>query len=220
MIKAALFDFDGTLVDSDPIHLACWNQVLNKFGVAIDDQFYAAYCVGGGSVNIAERIKQDLPAVSISAVEFAREKDECYQNWIGLHAIPTMPGVTEMLKYLKEKNIVIGLVTGAAQNAIQKTLEENEIANYFCILVTREFIIHGKPAPDGYLFALHQLGKLASETVSFEDTRSGVQASKAAGIYSFAIPHRYTASHDFRDADEVCQNLMQAKEILIKSIGE
>ena len=217
-LKAALFDFDGTLVNSEKIHLDSWNLALEKYGAAINERFYSAHCAGNGTPKIAERIKKEFPTVGVSTLELASEKDAIYEQAIATQAVPGMPGVKEILVFLAEKKIVTGLVTGAPLGGIQKTLDDLDISHFFQIVVTRETVTRGKPAPDGYLAALAGLGIRGSEAVSFEDTQSGVQASRAAGIKSFAIPQKYTAGHDFSAADVVCKDMFEAKNILAKMI--
>jgi len=218
-LKAALFDFDGTLVNSEKIHMDSWNLALEKYGAAIDERFYSIHCAGNGTPKIAERIKKEFPAVGASVPELAGEKDAIYEQAIASQAVPGMPGVREILMFLAERKISIGLVTGAPLGGIQKTLDDLDIGHFFQVVVTRESVARGKPAPDGYLAALDRLGIGGSEAVSFEDTQSGVRASRAAGIKSFAIPQKYTAGHDFSAADVVCSDMFEARDILFKMMG-
>jgi beta-phosphoglucomutase len=218
MINTALFDYDGTLANTDIAHLACWNQTLEKYGAAIDTAFYTARCVGNDSYAIAEQIKKKFSTVSVSAGQLGDEKDSRYEQWIKTKTIALMPWVREMLVFLAEIKIKTGIVTGAPLAAIQKTLEDHQISGYFQTIVTRESVNKGKPAPDSYLFALHRLGTSPAEAVSFEDTGVGVLAAKAAGMTSFAIPGIFTASHDFSAADVVCKDMLEARAILAKLV--
>jgi HAD superfamily hydrolase (TIGR01509 family) len=216
MIKVALFDYDGTLANSDDAHFACWNRCLERFGAVIDTAFYIHHCVGKLSFHIAEQVIQRFPEVTITAADLATEKDQRFEQGIDTETIDLMPGARELLVYLAERQVITGIVSGAPLGSIQKTLQDHDITRYFRTIVTRESVTRGKPAPDCYLFALHELGSAASESASFEDSAAGVLAARNAGIFSFAIPSLYSKNHDFSAADAVCQDLFEAGRILDK----
>lgn len=214
MLLAALFDYDGTLVDSDAAHYACWNQALRPFGFGIDESFYAVNCVGALSIQIARQIGHRYRLLPLSAQALADEKDALYEQWIGVNILPLRPGVEELLEFLAQANIATGIVTGAPLAGIQKTLHDHGIDGYFKLAISREAVARGKPAPDGYLVALRRLNVAGSAAVSFEDTRIGVLAAKAAGMRSFAIPSAFTAGQDFSAADHVCSDMVAARRLL------
>lgn len=214
MIKAVLFDFDGTIADSEPAHLACWNRLLTPYGVQIGITFYGPNCAGERSNEIASRIIRHHEAVTVAPSIFGQQKDELYQAWTLAHDVPTMPGATELIHSLAEAGLPLGLVTGAADEAVRKTLATHGLLDRFATRVTRDNVARGKPAPDSYQLALERLGIAATEAVAFEDTAAGVQSAKAAGIYTFAIPNAYTATHDFSVADTVLSDLIAARPVV------
>jgi len=214
MINAALFDFDGTLVNTDTVHLACWNKCLSVYGTSLDDSFYSRHCSGYLTIDIAEKIIRTKPQVSTSIKALAQEKESHYEEWIASKKIPSMPGVREVLIFLRDRKIRIGIVTGAPLSAIVKPLHDNELFDFFQIMVTREDVNRGKPAPDGYILGLKKLGTEGRFAVSFEDTQLGVLAAKSAKMHSFAIPNIYTALHAFSSADNLCTDMLNAKDIL------
>ena len=219
MIKIALFDYDVTLVNTEEAHLSCWNLALEKYGIAIDEAFYITHCVGIQTVHIAGQMKKELSGISDPALELAAEKDALFEHWIATKPVHLMPGVREMLAFLLENNIEIGLVTGAQLASFQKTLQDHDIARFFKTIVTRESVANAKPAPDGYLLALRQMGAHAGESVAFEDSRIGVLAARAAGMIVFAIPSSYTVDHDFSAAHVVCRDMHEARSTLVKMIN-
>jgi beta-phosphoglucomutase len=211
MIKAALFDYDGTLVDSDSAHLACWNAAVGAYGGGIDLAYYTTRCVGHLTGPIAAGLKAEFPGMSVTAEELAREKDARFEEWIRTKTIALLPGVKEMLRFLTEKEVRMGIVTGAPREAIRKTLEDHDLLRFFDPIVTRESVERGKPAPDGYLYALREMGVMASEAAAFEDTRGGVLAARAAGMKAFAIPTIFTRENDFSAADALCTDMFDAR---------
>lgn len=211
MLSAALFDYDGTLANTDAIHHACWNEALASFGVRIDEAFYSRHCSGALSLHIAKQILAQFPAVTLAAQALADEKDARYQAWISTRAVPLMPGVIEVMEWLAAHSLAVGIVTGAPRSAIEPTLRQHRVFERLAVLVTRERVSRGKPAPDGYELAVRELAAgPAGSCVSFEDTRDGTLAAKAAGLLSVAIPHAYTAGHDFSAADHIVPSLSAA----------
>jgi beta-phosphoglucomutase len=214
LLQAALFDFDGTLANTDDVHLACWNLVLEKYAAVIDAGFYAQHCAGALTQHIAAQIAQYFPKLPIVAGVLAQEKDQQYEQWVRAKPVDLLPGARELLVYLYERHIPSGIVTGAPLAAIQKTLEDHTLLPFFSIIVTREAVARGKPAPDGYLLGMQGLGASARHAVSFEDTSAGVLAARAAGMSAFAIPGPFTRGQDFSAADVVCQDLFEARRVL------
>jgi beta-phosphoglucomutase len=214
MLKVALFDYDGTLVNTDALHLSCWNQALEGYGAEIDTAFYIRYCAGAQTLDIARQMTHQFSQVSLSAGELAIAKDALYAQRIQKEPLDLLPGARELLVFLAERRIPTGIVTGAPLSGIHRTLEDHDLLRFFFPIVTRESVTRGKPAPDGYLFGLQVLHSPADEAVSFEDTSAGVRAAKAAGMRSFAVPNAYTRDQDFSAADRVCQDLFEARRFL------
>jgi HAD superfamily hydrolase (TIGR01509 family) len=215
MLQAALFDYDGTLADTDAIHHQCWNRVLAPYGVAIDADFYSRHCSGAVSRHIAEQIVGHFPAVGCAAMALAEQKDDAYRQHVASGPVPLMPHVAEFIDWLSARDVTLAVVTGAPRDAILPTLGQHGLLDRFAVLVTRERVSRGKPAPDGYRLALAELGLSdPGWSVSFEDTRDGTLAAKAAGLRSVAIPHTYTRSHDFSAADHVVASIRDARGCL------
>ena len=214
MFTTALFDYDGTLANTDAVHHACWNQCLVRYGLSIDEAFYSKVCSGALSFDIARAIIEHFALSDILADGLAKQKDQAYQVWIHSERIALMKGVPELLDYLMTQGFKLGIVTGAPYSAIEKTLHDHALAHFFTCFVSREDVSHGKPDPQGYLLALECLNAQNVQAVSFEETRSGVLAAKRAGMLAFAIPNAYTKHHDFKEANAKFNDLIEAQAAL------
>lgn len=214
MIQVALFDFDGTLIDSESVHLACWNRVLAPLGAEIDAAFYGSACAGLRSEEIAERILRHTPSLSHSSKELAAAKNRCYQDWTAAHDLALMPGAASFLATLAASGIRLGLVTGAADGTVRPTLGAHGLLDAFAVRVTRDQVLRGKPAPESYHLALQRLAVPGSAAVAFEDTVVGVQSAATAGVLTVAVPNVYTLTHDFSAADYVVRDLAEAQALI------
>lgn len=209
-LQGVLFDYDGTIANTDLVHLDCWNHLLAQFQIRFEPEFYSLNCAGVSTDHIALKIARDYPAAGLSPTRLAADKDALYENWMDIKIAPLMPGVLEMLNFLSQYSIAVGIVTGGPLGAMTRTLEAHGIAHHFQAFVTREDVTRGKPSPEGYLLGLQRLQLPAHSALALEDTAGGVRAAKAAGLIACALPHVFTQNHDFSPADAVCSDMHQA----------
>lgn len=209
-LQAVFFDFDGTLADTDQVHLDCWNQVLEKYRVHFDHEAYSRHFAGNSTDVISQWLKNSISAINDSAEILGAAKDFLYEGWVQDNPIPLKPGGLELIGYLAAQGIDTAVVTGGPLGSIMGTLEHYGITNSFKTFITREDVSLAKPSPEGYLLALHRLQVSANLSLAIEDTNAGVRAAKSAGLTTCAIPHRYTRNHDFSPADIICSDMHHA----------
>ena len=177
---AILFDFDGVLVDSEPLHWACWAEVLAPFGVILDWEFYRAQCIG-----IDDR---EMLRVMAGHCDPPRDWEELWQRYPQkrenfrartLAAPPFPAGIGEMLGRL-HGNYKMAVVTSSARTEIEPLLEVAGLRHYFDTLVCAGDAPRHKPAPDPYLLAAERLGTRTALVV--EDSKAGIASGRAAGF--------------------------------------
>ena len=199
MPQAILFDHDGTLVDSEPSHLAIWNEVLEPLGVTIPEPLYKDLYAGmptpANAVDIAERFGLD-----VAPAELAERKAEATRAFLAARPFPLMPGTREVLDRLQAAGLRLAVVTGAARDATRASLAGHGILDRFETVVTADDVAFSKPAPDCYLLAARQLGVSPSECVAIEDSEHGLQAAADADVPCVVKPTPMSAHHDFARA--------------------
>lgn len=182
--KGAVFDFDGTLVDS----MNMWTD--------IDIEYLARY----GHEFTAD-LQKDIEGMSTDemAVYFRnrygiqRTNQQMREDWEEmsrekyLKEIPLKPHVPEFLSYLESLGIKMGIATSTELSIALPCLERFSIEKYFDTITTTTEAGCGKPAPDVYLLAVRRMGLLPSDCIAFEDLPAGIMAAKAAGIYTAAV---------------------------------
>lgn len=207
--QAVLFDHDGTLVESEYVHLAHWNQVLQPYGVALTERQYQEHYAGiptdANAVDLVQRV-----GVQEDPVVLARRKNQTTEAYLQSDSFPLMPGVRESIAQLQAAGLRMGVVTGARTYAIAATLRSHQMASHFETVVSADDVTHSKPAPDCYLLALQRMGLSARDAVAFEDTEHGVAAAVAAGVACVAIPTSMSADHDFSAATVVLPHMQAA----------
>ncbi|HYQ85137.1 MAG TPA: HAD family phosphatase [Rubrobacter sp.] len=189
MLKALIFDMDGTLVHSDPVHLEAFAAVLKDEGVAIDEEIYRSKIIGRTNEAIFASLLPHLPVDRHEA--YADEKEATFRRMAT--QLKPLEGLLDLLDWAEGSGIKIALVTNAPRLNADHMLEVLGLAGRFKVEITIEEVERGKPDPLPYLTAIERLGISAGEAIAFEDSPSGMRAAKAAGLFSFGVLTGLTA---------------------------
>jgi HAD superfamily hydrolase (TIGR01509 family) len=207
--KAVLFDHDGTLVASEELHFAHWQQVLARYGAALTESQYQQHYAGMPSVDNAHDAIGRF-ALSAEPAALSAQKNEVTRDFLAHSAFPLMPDVAASIARCQAAGLRLGVVTGARRFMVAATLRSHELGPVFETVVSADDVVNNKPAPDGYLLALQLMGLQAHEAIALEDTEHGVAAATAAGLACVAIPTPMSANHDFRAATIVQPTMADA----------
>ena len=181
MLKALLFDLDGTLADTDRLHEQAWLEALGPYGIEADHHFYQTQISGGVNPEIAARI---LPHLSLGeAKAFLDDKEQRFRELAT--ALQPMPGLHRLLHWAKEHSLKLALVSNAPRENAQYMLEL--LGLEFPLKILSDDLGVGKPDPLPYRVALERLGLETKEALAFEDSPTGVRSAKGAGIATIAI---------------------------------
>lgn len=188
MLKALLFDLDGTLAHTDPIHYAVWCDILREFDQALTPELYNARISG----RLNDAIIQDwLPHLSDEeGRELSDRKEAEFRNRADSQLEP-MPGLTDLLAWATQQNLQLGMVTNAPRGNAEFMLRVLRLTDTFDAVILADELERGKPDPLPYEVAIAQLGVRTSESLVFEDSPSGIKAAVAAGIPTVGV----TSSH-------------------------
>jgi HAD superfamily hydrolase (TIGR01509 family) len=181
--KAYLFDCDGTIADSMPLHFIAWTQALVEYGcTSFTEQLF--YGWGGMPVGavVAELNRRDHLSIPID--EFAHRKESLYYERID--EIQPVPEVLEQIR-LQHGKISLAVVSGSTRESVVKSLEALGLLDLFDTLVCAGDYVNGKAAPDPFLLAALRLGVEPNACLVFEDADIGIQAATAAGMPSVRI---------------------------------
>ena len=178
MKTALLFDLDGTLVDSDPEHLAAFQRVFAPHGIELDHSEYSANIMGASNAMIASRYLSHLSPVEQAAALDAKEA--AYRD--GLGELEPILGALALLDFADRRGLKRAVVTNAPRANAEKVLAALGIGQRLPILVIGSELARSKPDPLPYLTALERTGALAAHSIAFENSLSGVRAAAAAGL--------------------------------------
>jgi phosphoglycolate phosphatase len=182
--KVLLFDIDGTLADTDALHLEAFNQVLGPRGQVFDHARFTRELQGFSNASIGARFLAGEPPARQAAI--IGEKEAAFRKLVA-GKIQPVPGLMPLLALADRAGIPMVAVTNAPRLNAEMLLSGLRIMHRFKALVIGDELAHGKPHPMPYLEGLRAVNAAANLSLAFEDSRSGVQSASAAGIATIGI---------------------------------
>lgn len=181
--RAYLFDCDGTIVDSMPLHYIAWKTSLAEYNCVYEEKLFYAW--GGRPIREIIRLLNEMQGLDLPIDEVAEKKEALYHQ-----LLPQLQGIPEVIEHIDAQHgrIPFAVVSGSRRSSVVGSLSVLGLLDKFDTLVCAEDYERGKPAPDGFLLAAERLGVAPSECLVFEDTELGIEAATAAGMASVKVP--------------------------------
>jgi len=219
VLRALLLDFNGVLVDDEPLHLDLLLRVLGEEGVTLRREEAWPRFLGLGDresfVSALGEAGQPAPAHRIARL-IAR-KASYYQEAVRRDGYGFFPGALELVRQAAAAGLVLGVVSGALREEIEGALRQAGARDLFKVVVSAEDVEEGKPSPQGYALALQLLNAQPPlparlihphEALAVEDTPPGIAAARGAGLVTLAIAHSHdTAALAAARADALAERL-------------
>ncbi len=183
MYRALLFDLDGTLAETDSLHLPTWVDVLRPYGIEIDEEFYRERISGRSNSKIVEDLLPDLSAKE--GRDLADAKEASFRE--RADELEPLPGLLDFMREAKNRGLSLALVTNAPEENVEAMLLALELREFFDEVVLSDEVGPVKPDPAPYRAALNRLGVAPEEALAFEDSTSGIASSVGVGIPTVGI---------------------------------
>ncbi|QKV78618.1 HAD family hydrolase [Amycolatopsis sp. Hca4] len=197
--RALVFDFDGTLADTESAVLQSWQAVFREYGAELPlDAWYAVIGTQHTTPAMFALLAEHAPGIDPEAL---RPKTRAHVLRL-LEDLGPREGVRDYLDTAKNLGIRLAVASSSSGAWVNPHLERLGLDHYFDAVLTGD-LHKAKPDPDLYLAALAELGAAAPDAIAFEDTPHGVTAAKAAGLTCVAVPNAITRNLDFGQADVV-----------------
>jgi HAD superfamily hydrolase (TIGR01509 family) len=186
MRDSVIFDMDGVLLDSERIFNSAWRTVGGNMCLpGIEDAL--KNCVGCNDTDTRVFL-QDKYGAAFNYAQFIGDVEREFEALTALGGLPLKPGVTEILTWLRDAGVSIGLATSTSRNNAMRHLENAGLHPFFKSIVTGDMIRNGKPDPEIYLLACEKLGVLPQQCFAIEDSPNGIKAAHAAGLKTIMVP--------------------------------
>jgi beta-phosphoglucomutase-like phosphatase (HAD superfamily) len=220
MLKALLFDVDGTLADTERDgHRPAFNAAFREFGLDWDwdvPLYGQLLAVTGGKERMryyVDKFRADYrkPAdFDDLVVELHKAKTRHYTRMLAEGGIPLRPGVRRLLEEARAAGLILGVATTTTPDNVTALLRHSlaeDGADWFAVIAAGDIVPAKKPAPDIYVWALEKLGLRPDECLAFEDSRNGIRASLGAELRTVVTVNDYTREDDFSGALAILTDL-------------
>jgi HAD superfamily hydrolase (TIGR01509 family) len=180
---AYLFDCDGTIVDSMPLHYVAWKETLEEWNCVYEEKLFYAW--GGRPVTEIISRLNEMQGLNMPIEAVAHRKEILYLDQLA--ELKVIPEVVEQIE-AQHGRIPLAVVSGSRRESVVNSLTSVHLLDKFDTMVCAEDYKNGKPAPDAFLLAAERLGVAPKDCLVFEDTDLGIQAATAAGMASVRVP--------------------------------
>lgn len=200
MLEAVIFDFDGVIADSEPLHYRAFKETVSRYGIDLPKERYYGEYLGYTDIECTQAISVDfdLGLDEAGIDQLMQEKTELFDRLVqGKNTI--IDGVCEFVDMLKREGVRLAVCSGALLGDIELMLAGTDLADSFEIVVAADHVQKGKPDPEGFLLVLQRLNEtgpeqiLPNDCVVIEDSRWGLEAAAAAGMHTIAVANTYPA---------------------------
>lgn len=219
MLKALLFDVDGTLADTEEAHRSAYNAAFIEHQLPwywTHQRYSALLAVRGGQ----DRLRHYIRGLRVGGKERTRLLDlvpalhrcktRLYAEYVAAGRVPLRPGIARLIGEARAAGLELALVSSTTPANIDALLTANLGAaspQWFRVIAAGEQVARYKPAPDVFRLALERLQLRPIDCVAFEDTPAGVAAASAAGLYTIGLPTAWNAGQSMRGAQLVLDHL-------------
>lgn len=217
MLKAIIFDFDGVIVDSEPLHHRALAQVACQLGVALDYQTYVRNYIGYDDRDVFRLLLRESSrstelASEAEVVRLCQEKAAAFVA-VCANGVAMIPGALELIRALSDQ-YPLAIASGATRQDIDLVLAGLDLADLFQVIVSADDVARSKPDPQTYSQAVRKLAKIHTERnlkpdqcLAIEDTVVGLASARDAGLITLGLASTGSAS-DLGDADWVVETLV------------
>lgn len=204
MLKAVIFDMDGVIVDTEPIHAKASIIVLKKYGVTMTNEKFYTF-VGSTTKHLYETIKEEN-GMSATVEELLEIDRSVRKQLVKEEGFTPVPFTKDLIKELYKHGVKLAIASSSTPNEIDDVTKKLGITKYFDKLVSGVNVARAKPAPDIFLEALKEIGANASETLVIEDSSNGTIAAKEAGIACIGFINENSGNQDLSAASVLVES--------------
>lgn len=206
-MEAFIFDMDGVIIDSEPVHNKVVKEVLLQDGVVVSDEEFQKFTGMTSSAVFQHFItKHNLP---YTAEQMTHHHMNTFKNYVVEHNLQPIDGIVPLLHQLQDAQIPMAIASSSPMNVIEFVTKTFNIDKYFQFLVSGEDLPHSKPAPDIYLKTAKKLAVEPQNCVVLEDSKNGSIAAKTAGMYCIGFKNPNSGNQDLSIADIIVNQITE-----------
>lgn len=218
MIRTVIFDMDGVIIDTEPVHHHAFFTQFGELGIAVSDAEYATF-LGKSTRNVFQRLKQKYHLAPDVETLIKRKREIFNQAFDKDANLDLLDNVRTLIEDLHQHGVQLVLASSASKATIKRVFDRFGLAPYFTHLVSGEDFEQSKPDPAIFLHAAEVAQTPVGECIVIEDSANGVAAAKAAGIYCVGYASPHSALQDLSQADLIIQHFSELSAEKIQALG-
>ncbi len=208
MFKAALFDMDGVIVDTEPLHHKAYYQMFDEVNIKVSNALYASF-TGQSTMEISKQLITHFN-LELSAQTLTNIKRKHFKNLFeNDSSLELLDGVLECIKDYHSHGMTLILASSASMPNINRIFERFDLNQYFTAKISGADLKASKPHPEIFIKAASLSGKLTKECFVIEDSTNGIQAAKSAGIYCVGYNSLHSKDQDYSQADLIISSFKE-----------
>ena len=194
--QAVVFDMDGVIFDTERLVIEFWKEVAKKHNIP-NVEHTCIQCLGTNRVRTREIFLENYGA-DFPFDPYRAEVTELFNTHYKGVPLPTKPGIRELLNYLQEQDIKVGLASSTTQHLVRDEIGTAGLLPYFQTLVCGDMVEHSKPAPDIFLKACEILNADPTKSIAIEDSFNGIRSAHCAGMTPIMVPDQVQPTDEIR----------------------
>jgi len=214
-MNTIIFDMDGVIIDSEPIHRMMQEEMFNKLGITLTDQEHFAY-VGKSTKNMWEDLRTKFNLHQSIEDLLAQDKEK-YFAYLRKNEMQPIPGVYDFIKECYNHNYMLILASSASMENIDIVLNLFSLSTYFTYKISGAELLHSKPHPEIFLKACSLANVTPENCLVIEDSENGVNAAKTAGMFCVGFQSPHSGNQNLINSDWIINSF---KEINVAKIKE
>lgn len=216
MIEAVIFDMDGVIIDSEPMHREVENDIFKSLGISMAINEHDSFC--GKTMKSMWSILKDKYKLSNSVDELVNTKRENFFKYLKLQKeLKPIEGIPELIDSLYKNKYKLAVASSSPMEIIDFIIKSYGLDKYFNVIITGESIAKSKPEPDIFLHAAEKLKVEPHKCIVIEDSHNGATAAKRAGMKCIGFKNPNSGNQDLSIADKI---IISYKEIKVEQLNE
>lgn len=219
MLKAVIFDMDGVIIDSEPLHYKAYYRMFEEIGISVSDDLFDSL-IGKSTIDLCRQLKDHFQCAQEAEELVSIKRRHYYDIFENDSTFDLISGVRRLIENYHENGLTLVLGSSGEMPRINRIFERFELNPYFKGKVSGADLESSKPHPEIFLKAAEATGYRLEECVVIEDATNGIEAAKGAGIFCVGYNSPHSKNQDYSKADLVINDFEEIHFERIKAVFE
>lgn len=205
MLKAVIFDMDGVIIDSEPMHNKAYHDMFDEVGIHVSAEFYQSF-TGQSTINICKRLCDHFNLEEAPETLVALKRKHYKHFFYSNSDLGLIDGVLDLIKDYHKNGLTLVLASSAAMTSITQIFDRFDLNQYFVAKLSGGDLKESKPHPEIFIKAAEASGFSKEECIVIEDSTNGIEAAKGAGVFCVGYDSFHSKNQDYSKADLVIKD--------------